>query len=152
MENAAPPSDDADLERLARLARCVLHDRRLPHPDITMTRRSKICGSEVVLDLGVERGLITRIGYKVRACSLGQAATAVFSDKALGKDAAHLAAAADAIRSFLSSKTEDLPADWLDLNVLRVARAWPRRHGAALLPFEAALAGLAALGSAHESS
>jgi NifU-like protein involved in Fe-S cluster formation len=77
---------------------------------------------------------------RVRACAVGQAAAAIFAREAVGRDQAELAGALSQLEDWLAHKGE-VP-DWPGIAPLVPARAYPARHGAILLPWKAALAGL----------
>ncbi len=99
--------------------------------------RSKSCGSAVTLGLAADSaGRIAGLGIRAQACAIGQAAAAIFAGAAMGKDGAAIAAAQNAIRDWLAG---DAPRpDWPGLGLLEAARAYPARHGAILLAWQAA--------------
>jgi NifU-like protein involved in Fe-S cluster formation len=103
--------------------------------------RSPTCGSTLSLDLDIDAaGHVERLGMRVRACAVGQAAAAIFAREAVGRDQAELAGALSQLEDWLAHKGE-VP-DWPGIAPLVPARAYPARHGAILLPWKAALAGL----------
>lgn len=110
-----------------------------------LTRRgeavSRVCGSRVAIGLTTATdGAIERIGARVTACAIGQAAAALFARAASGASAGELANALAAIDAWLAG---DEPAPrWPELMLLEPARAYPARHPAILLPWRAALAAL----------
>lgn len=89
---------------------------------------------DVVAD---ENGRIAALGQEVRACALGQASAALMGAHAIGRTSAELAEARDALAAYLKA-TRDDPGDWPGLAVFEGARAYPARHAAILLAFEAA--------------
>ena len=103
--------------------------------------RSPTCGSTLATDLAFDsEGRITRLGMRVRACAVGQAAAAIFARHARGCDLAALREALVQLEGWLD---DDGPApDWPDLALVEPARAYPARHGAMLLPWKAASAAL----------
>ena len=103
--------------------------------------RSRSCGSTLVLGLATnEAGRITRSGLKPHACAVGQAAAYVFASAAAGRDKAEIAAARAALAAWLGG---DAPMpDWPGIELLGPARAYPARHAAILLAWDAALAAL----------
>jgi len=103
--------------------------------------RSRSCGS--TLTLGAETdsaGRIAHIGLRVHACAVGQAAAAIFAAGAQGKDAGTLEQALSDLEAWLEGKAP-LPG-WPGLEAIQPAQAFPARHGAMLLPWQAALAAL----------
>ena len=99
--------------------------------------RSATCGSTLALHVAIDKQeRIARLGLQVRACAVGQAAAAIFARHAVGRDAAQLEAAATRLRAWLEGSV-DRP-QWPDLALIEPARAYPGRHGAILLAWQAA--------------
>ena len=104
--------------------------------------RSRSCGSRIELALAIDReGRITALGLRPHACAVGQAAAALFAQSALGRTAAELAESCVALTDWLAGDG-DVP-DWPGIAVLEPARAFPARHAAIMLAWEAALVALA---------
>ena len=103
--------------------------------------RSATCGSTLAVDLAFdERSQIARLGLRVRACAVGQAAAAIFARHAPGRDLADIRDALARLEAWLED--EGPAPDWPDLALVAAARAYPARHGAMLLPWKAAAAAL----------
>lgn len=102
---------------------------------------SRSCGSRIELALETDAaGRVERVGLRPQACAIGQAAAALFAQSVQGRDRAGIAAARDGIAHWLGEDAA-LP-DWPGLAVLEPARAYPGRHAAILLAWDAALAAL----------
>lgn len=109
--------------------------------------RAPTCGSTLAMDLALDsEGLIERVGLRLRACAVGQAAACVFARHAGGRNLGELQAAHDQISAWLI-QTGSTP-DWPDLDLIAPARDYPARHGAMLLPWKAAIAALSTTASA----
>ena len=122
---------------ILRLATSIPHLGRLEAPDGSAERRSAVCGSRVIVDVRMdEAGQVTELGQEVQACALGQASAALMGRSAVGRTPAELAAARDGLAVWLRGDS-DSPGDWPGLDALAVARAYPARHAAILIPFEA---------------
>lgn len=103
--------------------------------------RSPTCGSTLAMDLALDdAGKIERLGLRVRACAVGQAAAAVFARHARGRDLADIRRDLERIEAWLDDRGPT--PDWPDLALIEAGRAYPARHGAMLLPWKAALAAL----------
>lgn len=112
----------------------VRNDRRLPVPPAdSVTIHDKVCGSQVTLDARFDCDLVTELGYRVRACSLGQATTAILARRAPGLDATTLQRVHGQLRKILAG--QDTRCDWPELEVFALTRAIPGRRGSAELPF-----------------
>ena len=104
--------------------------------------RSRSCGSRIELALEIDRdGRITALGLRPHACAVGQAAASLFAQAAKGRTAAELAESCVALTAWLAGEG-DVP-DWPGIAVLEPALAYPARHAAILLAWEAALVALA---------
>ncbi len=123
---------------ILRLAASVADRPRLASPDATIERRSPTCGSRVIVDVELDDARrVMAFGQEVRACALGQAAAALLAQAVVGRDAAALTEAADALRAFLSGERDD-PGSWPGLAVFAPARPHRARHASILLAFDAA--------------
>ena len=113
-----------------------------PHLPLIGEARSRSCGSTLEIGLALNAaGQVVAAGCRARACAVGQAAAGLFLDGAAGRSEAEIAQSRDALAHWL---TEAGPApDWPGLDLLAAARAYPARHGAILLAWDAALAALA---------
>jgi len=123
---------------ILRLAASIPHLGRLEAAQARVERRAPVCGSRVTVAVTLdEEGRVVALGQEVKACALGQASAALMGRHAIGRRSDELAAARDALADFFAGKRDD-PGDWPGIEALAVARAYPARHGAILLPFEAA--------------
>lgn len=125
--------------RLKHYCAQVRRDRRLSGPNVmtTTAHSQQLCGSQLILDAIIEAGRIQALGYRVRACSLGQATTAIVSERALGMNAADLQAVQSQLEQILKGHVpnhEELI--WPELAIFQHAATMPSRHGSALLPFQ----------------
>jgi NifU-like protein involved in Fe-S cluster formation len=128
---------------ILRLAAAIPHHQRLVAPDASSEKRSPVCGSRVTVDVALgPDGRVAEVGLLVRACALGQASSALLAAHVIGRDAGELAAARDALASWLAG-AGDAPA-WPGLLQLERARAYPARHASIRLAFEAAAEAAAA--------
>lgn len=100
--------------------------------------RSKSCGSTITLGLETAAdGTIARMGVRSQACAIGQAAAAIFVQGAAGQDGSAIHAAGRAIAAWLAGEA-GMP-DWPGLSTIAAAREYPGRHGAVMLPWNAAM-------------
>lgn len=122
---------------ILRLAATIPHHARLADPQASVERRSPICGSRVTVDVRIdEEGRIAALGQEVRACALGQASAALMGEHAVGRTAAELADARDALAAFLAGQRDD-PGNWPGLEIFVPAVPYPARHPSIRLAFEA---------------
>lgn len=124
-------------QTILRLAASIPHHRRLGEPQATAEKRSPVCGSRITVDVALdEEGRVAMIGQEVRACALGQASASLMGANAVGRSAGELAAARDALTSFLAGERDD-PGDWPGLEIFEPARPHRARHASIRLAFEA---------------
>ncbi|ALJ11695.1 iron-sulfur cluster assembly scaffold protein [Sphingopyxis macrogoltabida] len=125
------------------LALAVATAEYLPNPAAGhhASARAPLCGSRILLDLDTgDDGRVTGVGMHVEACALGQASATLLARHAAGRGLAEFRAAREAIAGWFAG-TGALP-DWPGFDLLAPARDYPARHGAILLPFDAAIAAL----------
>lgn len=126
------------------LSLAVAAAEHLPNPDARhhVSARAPLCGSRILLDLDVDdAGRVTTVGMHVEACALGQAAATLLARHAPGRDLAELRRARGSIAAWFGGEDGPLP-DWPGFDLLAPARDYPARHGAILLPFDAAIQAL----------
>ncbi len=111
---------------------------RLDAPDASATARSRTCGGTLTLDLALDDGAhVDALGLLVTACAIGQAAAAIFAREARGRGPEEILAAQGEIAEWLAGGEAE--PSWPGLAILTPARAFPARHGAIMLPWNAAV-------------
>jgi NifU-like protein involved in Fe-S cluster formation len=129
---------------ILRLAASIPHLATLERPDARVEKRAPLCGSRVAVAVALDSvGRLAALGQEVKACALGQASAALMGAHAVGRSAAELDHARAQLAAYLAG-TRDDPGAWPGLAIFANARAYPARHGAILLPFEAAAEAAAA--------
>lgn len=100
--------------------------------------RSKSCGSTILLALGLDaQGVVADVAIRSQACAIGQAAAAIFAQAVIGMRGPEVHEAGRAVADWLGGRRE-LP-DWPGLSRIAAARDYPARHGAVMLPWNAAM-------------
>ncbi len=141
---ASPPICHAVIDalysdRILALAANMPRAGRLPAPDASSQKTSKLCGSTVIVDVAMRDGRVADFAQDVRACALGQASAAVLGDKVIGADLGELEAARNALRDMLKADGPPPSGRFADLYVLQPVKDYPARHASTLLAFEAVL-------------
>ena len=124
--------------RILQLAADIPHLGRLPAPQASVRKRSPLCGSVVTADLVLQDGRVAEFAQDVKACALGQAAAAVVGGAVIGRSAADLKSAAEALRAMLTSDGPVPAPPFEGFEALLPARAFANRHASVLLAIEAA--------------
>lgn len=125
--------------RVLELAAEIPHLDRLTAPDATSTKVSRVCGSTVTVDLKLNGDRVADIGVDVQACALGQAATSVLAQHAVGSTVEELRAARDALRAMLKDRAAPPQGKFWELRHLEGVRDYPPRHASTMLAFDAAV-------------
>ena len=112
---------------------------RLRDPDATVFLDSPLCGSRITVDLKMQGNMVSDYAAEVKACALGQAASAIMAKHVVGQTAAQLREVAGAMRAMLKSHAAPPSGEWSELEVLQPVADYKARHGSVMLPFEAVL-------------
>lgn len=129
--------DDIYSTRLLELASDIPHSGRLEKPDATALAHSKLCGSTITVDLGLEKGRITRFAQDVKACLLGQASAAIVGREIIGTTIEEFHAVAAATRAMIKDGGPAPAGRWADLGLLAPVKDYKHRQTSTLLIFEA---------------
>lgn len=136
--HAVTASQSDPLTVFRTYASSVRRDRRLSGMDVrTLTLKSQLESQDsVTLDARIEEGVVTELGYRIRACSLAQATTGILAARTPGITAASLLVAQHDLELILQDNPPDTSTlIWPELLVLHSAAGMPDRHEVALLPF-----------------
>lgn len=112
--------------------------RRLSAPDASATRVSRVCGSEITVDLKLSNGRVSDFAITAKACALGQAAASIVAGNIVGATPASLYQLRDEMRAMLKENgPPPTGARWRDLALLEPVRNFPPRHASTMLVFDA---------------
>lgn len=111
---------------------------RLDAPQASAIKVSRVCGSEVEVDLSLEDGVVSAFGMSARACALGQASASIVARNIIGAGPEELYRLRDEMRSMLKEQGPPPSGErWAGLAMLEPIRDYPQRHASTLLVFEA---------------
>ena len=96
---------DLYTNNILELASTIPITTRLMNPDITITKRTAICGSSITLDLNISESKISQVGLDIKACALGQASACVFVTHAIGADIGIITELRKNLKTFLDTGT-----------------------------------------------
>lgn len=130
--------DDLYSAKLLKLAANMPRAGRLPAPDASSEKVSKLCGSRVTIDVVVEGDRVADFAQDVKACALGQASASVLGEHVLGASLAEIEMARDQFRAMLKQGADAPVGRFADLSMLAPVKDYPARHASTLLAFEAA--------------
>jgi NifU-like protein involved in Fe-S cluster formation len=129
--------DDLYSAKVLALAANLPRLGRLPAPDATVEKVSKLCGSRVLVDVAMRDDLVSDYAQEVKACALGQAAAAVVGANAVGASLAELEATRERFRAMLKQGGPPPEGRFADLSMLAPVKDYPARHASTLLAIEA---------------
>ena len=129
--------DDIYNTRIIELAGAMTRGTRLAAPDASASAHSKMCGSNVAVDLKVSDGRVSDYGQTVKACLLGQAAASVMAREIVGSTPGELHDVAAQMRRMLKEEGPPPNGRWADLGVLEPVRHYKARHTSTMLIFDA---------------
>lgn len=128
-------------EKILEAAAAIPPARRLPAPDASATKVSRVCGSTVSVDLVMKSGLVADFGMEAKACALGQASASIVARNIIGASPDDLYRLRDQMRAMLKEGgAAPQGARWKDLGPLISIRDYPQRHASTMLVFEAVCA------------
>lgn len=130
--------------RILELAAGIPRLGRLPDAEGTSLKVSRVCGSTVNVDVALDEAgeRITAIAVDPKACALGQAATSILAEHAVGAKVAEIRAARDALRAMLKDGAPPPDGLFWELRHLEPVADYPPRHASTLLAFDAAVAAI----------
>jgi len=120
----------ANIERVGRLAA----------PDASATHRSRLCGSQVTVDVVMKDGKVADFGHEVKACALGQASSSIMARSVIGATVDELQTVRDQMEAMLKENGPPPTGErWADLQYLEPVREHKSRHASTMLTFDATL-------------
>ena len=130
--------------RVLELAAGIPHVGDLESPDGSVLKVSRVCGSTVKVDLTLDEAgeRVTAIAVDPKACALGQAATSILAEHAVGATIEEIIAARDALKDMLKDNGPPPEGRFWELRHLEPVADYPPRHTSTLLAFEAAVAAI----------
>ena len=130
--------------RVLELAASIPNVGALDGADGSVEKVSRICGSTVRVDvkLSDDGKSVEAIAVDPKACALGQAATAILSEHAVGASVEEIISARDALKAMLKEDGAPPEGRFWELRHLAGVADYPQRHTSTMLPFLAAVAAI----------
>ena len=121
----------------------------LENPHASATKVSRVCGSEIRVDIQMTDDVVTAFAMDAKACALGQAAASLFAQNVVGATAMEIIQLRNEMRAMLKENGNPPAAErWKSLSILEAIRDYPQRHASTMLVFEATVDCLEQLGYA----
>jgi NifU-like protein involved in Fe-S cluster formation len=129
--------DDLYNKRILELAADIPLLGKLTAPHGSSTKRSKLCGSVVSVQVKMHDGVVSEFAHEVKACALGQAASSIMARHAIGASIVELEQALCDVQAMLKDGIILQHGRFVEMNVLQGVRSFAARHASVLLTFEA---------------
>ncbi|MEE4213371.1 MAG: iron-sulfur cluster assembly scaffold protein [Parvularcula sp.] len=129
--------DELYTDKLLEAAASLPAARHLDAASGSGRRTSKVCGSEVEVDLLLEEGKVADFAMRVKACALGQASSGLVAACLIGAKTAELRALASKMEGMIRHGGPAPQGRFAALEALTAIRAYPARHASTLLIFGA---------------
>lgn len=132
-------SSDLYSGRVLELAASMPHVGTLEHSQGRAQKVSRLCGSEVSVDVIMHGDVVLDFAIEPKACALGQASASVLARNIIGVSRDDVAKARDSFRAMLKSNGPPPDGFFWELRYLAAVADYPQRHTSTLLAFDAAL-------------
>ena len=133
---------DLYTNNILELASTIPITTRLKQPDVTVTRRTAICGSSITLDLNISDSKISEIGIDIKACALGQASACIFLTHAVGTEIKVISELRKNLKIFLDKGSFLIKEPFAEYKYFKPAQKVPYRHDSVLLILDASIEAL----------
>ena len=133
---------DLYTNNILELASTIPITTRLKHPDVSVTKRTAICGSSITLDLNVADSKIIEVGLDIKACALGQASACIFLTEAVGTHFDTILELRKNLKTFLETGTFLIKSPFARYKYFKPAQKVPYRHDSVLLILDASIEAL----------
>ena len=143
---------DLYTNNILELASTIPITTRLMNPDVTITKRTAICGSSITLDLNISESKISEVGLDIKACALGQASACVFVTHAIGADIGIITELRKNLKTFLDTGTFLIKDPFTRYKYFEPAQKVPYRHDSVLLILDASIDALQKVSSLKTKS
>jgi len=124
-------------DRILELAGNLPQMPPLDRPDACARRVSRICGSAIDVQLGIEGDIVKEYAHEVNACALGQTSASVMAQHIIGSSFEELRTVRAQMIAMLKEDGAAPAGKWEDLKYLEPVRDYKPRHTSTLLVFDA---------------
>jgi NifU-like protein involved in Fe-S cluster formation len=132
-------STDIYSGRVLELAAQIPHLGSLPDPQGRARKVSRLCGSDVGVDIIMTGNIVSDFAIEPKACALGQASSSILARNIIGVGRDEIAYARDSLRAMLKEGGQPPIGPFWELRYLEAVADYPPRHTSVMLAFDAAL-------------
>jgi NifU-like protein involved in Fe-S cluster formation len=135
----SPMSLELYSPRVLELAADIPHIGTLAHPDGQSRRVSRLCGSEIEIQVNLRDGVVSQAAIEPKACALGQASASILMRHIVGASQEEITQARDQFKAMLKNGDAPPVGRFWELRYLEGLKDYLPRHASALLAFDAAV-------------
>ncbi len=84
--------DDFYQQNILDHSRHPRNSGRLDHPSVSREEMNPLCGDKLHIDLQIDDGVVTAVGFTGRGCAISQAAASMLTEEIKGKSVAEVRA------------------------------------------------------------
>jgi NifU-like protein involved in Fe-S cluster formation len=132
-------SYDLYSSRVLELAADIPLVGTLVRADGQANRVSRLCGSQIGIQVCLAEGMVSQAAIEPKACALGQASASILMRHIVGASLAELIEARDQFKAMLKEGGTAPTGRFWELRYLESVKEYPPRHASALLAFDAAV-------------
>jgi NifU-like protein involved in Fe-S cluster formation len=129
--------DDIYSQKILQLAGNIGRIGSLVNADARVHKVARLCGSTVTVYLNFENDVVSDFAHEVRACALGQAASAIMAQQIVGATSDELRSARLQMLSMLAGEGEGPDGRFEQAKLLMPVKDFKSRHGSVMLTFDA---------------
>jgi len=137
--SSSEPISDLYSRRLLAYAADIPHLGHLDHADAKGDAVSRLCGSEVHVEISAADGAITDFAQDVKACALGQTSASIVGRHIIGARFDEIRLGRDQLAQMLGGDAAAPTGRFSELEVLAPVKEYKARHASVLLVFDALL-------------
>ena len=132
-------SHDLYSPRVLELAADIPLVGNLARADGQAHRVSRLCGSQIGIQVCLVDGVVSQAAIEPKACALGQASASILMRHIVGASLPELVEARDQFKAMLKESGAPPTGRFWELRYLESVKEYPPRHTSTLLAFDAAV-------------
>lgn len=124
-------------DKIIKYAANIPLQTRLKNPDITVSKRSIFCGSQIEIDVTIKSQIITGFGQTIKACALGSTTASIVAQNIIGASFDEIKLAHQEMLDMLKQGGGRPSGRFTELMLLESVKDFPNRHVSTMLVLDA---------------
>ena len=129
-------------QHILALASNIPLTENLENPQITIKKRSALCGSMITIQLKIREHKIWEFAQEVKACALGQASASIVGNGIIGAKVDDIIRLKNQVFDMLKNNGDVPTYPFNDFKYLTPAKEYKNRHASILLVLDAVTDGI----------